>query len=152
VRSKRISGRCGETFRGTIADALSRCGHSFHHLVPISRRSLIDEAADALDAATSAGEFIHVPSICIVELTYLVEKGRLPSAARDRLIQALDDPATPCLLAPLDRSVLDALESVSRGEVPDMPDRIVTATALALRVPLISRDWKIRATRIQTIW
>lgn len=109
-------------------------------------------AADALNTATTAGEFIHVPSICLVELTYLVEKGRLPTAARKRLIQALDDPATPCLLAPLDRLVADALQSVSRSEVPDLPDRIVTATALALRVPLISRDSKIRATQIQTIW
>jgi PIN domain nuclease of toxin-antitoxin system len=109
-------------------------------------------AADALDLATTAGEFIHVPSICLVELTYLVEKGRLPTAARNRLIQALDDPATPCLLAPLDRLVADALESVSRNEVPDLPDRIVTATAVALRVPLISRDRKIRSSQIQTIW
>lgn len=35
-------------------------------------------AADALESATAAGERIHVPSICLVELTYLVEKGRLP--------------------------------------------------------------------------
>jgi len=45
-------------------------------------------AAGVLDAATEAGEFIHVPSICLVELTYLVEKGRLPVAARDLLIRA----------------------------------------------------------------
>lgn len=83
-------------------------------------------------------------SICLVELTYLAEKGRLPVAARDLLIRALDDPATPCLLAPLDRTVADALELVSRKEVPDLPDRIVSATALALGVPLISRDGKIR--------
>jgi PIN domain nuclease of toxin-antitoxin system len=82
----------------------------------------------------------------------LVEKGRLPAAARDRLIEALDDPGTPCLLAPLDRMVADALEFVSRSEVPDLPDRIVTATAMALRVPLVSRDGKIRASKVQTIW
>jgi PIN domain nuclease of toxin-antitoxin system len=110
---------------------------------------LSETAAEALDSATAAGELIHVPSICLVELTYLVEKGRLPAAARNRLIEALDDPATPCLLAPLDRSVADALESVSRNEIPDLPDRIVTATAVALRVPLISRDGKIRASQIQ---
>jgi len=82
----------------------------------------------------------------------LVEKGRLPVAARDLLIRALDDPATPCLLAPLDRAVADALETVSRREVPDLPDRIVSATAAALGVPLISRDGKIRASQVQTIW
>ena len=110
------------------------------------------KAADALDSTTAAGELIHVPSICLVELTYLVEKGRLPAVARDRLIQALDDPETPCVLAPLDRTVADALQFVSRSEVPDLPDRIVTATAAALRVPLIGRDRKVRASGVQTIW
>jgi PIN domain nuclease of toxin-antitoxin system len=109
-------------------------------------------AAAALDSATAAGERIHVPSICLIELTYLVEKGRLPAAARDRFIQALDDPTAPCFLAPLDRTVADALESVSRADVPDLPDRIVAATAVALRTPLISRDKKIRAAQLQTLW
>jgi PIN domain nuclease of toxin-antitoxin system len=109
-------------------------------------------AAGALDSATTAGEFIHVPSICLVELTYLIEKGRLPVAARDRLIKELDEPDSPCLLAPLDRSVADALERVSRSEVPDLPDRIVSATAVALAVPVVSRDGRIRASQIQTIW
>jgi PIN domain nuclease of toxin-antitoxin system len=56
------------------------------------------------------------------------------------------------VLAPLDRTVVDALELVSRAEVPDLPDRIVAATAVALRVPLISRDRKIRASQVHTIW
>jgi PIN domain nuclease of toxin-antitoxin system len=85
-------------------------------------------------------------------LTYLAEKGRLPSAAREALIGALDDPSSPCTLVPLDRLVADALQLVQRTEVPDLPDRIVAATALALRVPLISRDRKIRASQLQTIW
>lgn len=109
-------------------------------------------AAEALDSATADGDTIHVPSICLVEITYLVEKGRLPVVARDRLIQALDDPEAPCRLAPLDRSVADALKAVSRVEVPDLPDRIVAATAVALQAPLISRDRKIRASGVDTLW
>jgi len=110
------------------------------------------KAANVLDSATASGERIYIPSICLVELTYLVEKGRLPVTARERLIRVLDDPATPCLLAPLDRTIVDAIELVSRLEVPDLPDRIVAATAIALRVPLISRDRKIRDSHVQTIW
>jgi PIN domain nuclease of toxin-antitoxin system len=115
-----------------------------------SRLSLA--ARDTLAAATNDGEMVYIPSICLVELTYLVEKGRLPVAARQRLIESLDDPARPCVLVPLNRLVAEALEFVQRTEVPDLPDRIVAATALALRVPLISRDRKIRASQVQTIW
>ena len=98
------------------------------------------------------GSPIHVPSICLVELTYLVEKGRLPIIVRERLLRMLDDPLTPFRLAPLDRAVADALELVDRTEIPDMPDRIVATTALTLRVPLVSCDEKLRASKIQTIW
>jgi hypothetical protein len=66
-------------------------------------RVLSQTAMQALDLASASGEPIYVPSICLVELTYLVEKGRLPSVARDRLIRALDEPLASCRLAPLDR-------------------------------------------------
>jgi PIN domain nuclease of toxin-antitoxin system len=119
----------------------------------LSRDSRLSLAAHAaLTVATTGGDLIHIPSICLVELTYLAEKGRLPSAAREALVEALDDPSGPCALVPLDRLVAEALQLVQRTEVPDLPDRIVAATALALRVPLISRDRKIRASQIQTIW
>lgn len=80
-------------------------------------------AANALDGATAAGQAIHVPSICLVEPTYLIDKG----LAREPLIEELDDTATPCGLAPLDPVVADALELVIRNEVPDLPDRVAAA-------------------------
>jgi PIN domain nuclease of toxin-antitoxin system len=41
---------------------------------------------------------------------------------------------------------------VSREAIPDMPDRIVAATAIHLAVPILSRDGRIRTSHIQTIW
>jgi predicted nucleic acid-binding protein len=81
-----------------------------------------------------------------------VEKGILPAEARQVLIDSLDHPNDPYELVALDRRVADALESVPRDEVPDLPDRVIAATALALRVPLVTRDRKILASSIQTIW
>jgi predicted nucleic acid-binding protein len=52
----------------------------------------------------------------------------------------------------VDRDVVNALSTITRGEVPDMPDRIIAATAVHLGVPLISRDRKIQASSVQTIW
>jgi PIN domain nuclease of toxin-antitoxin system len=109
-------------------------------------------AAEALDSATAAGDAILIPSVCLVELTYLIEKHRLPAVVRETLVQTLDDPASPCSLVPLDRAVADALRRVPRNEVPDLPDRIIAATAVALAVPLVSHDSKIRASQVQTIW
>jgi len=53
---------------------------------------------------------------------------------------------------PVDLSIARALAKVDVQQIPDMPDRIVAATALQLNVPLISRDGKIRLSTIQTIW
>jgi PIN domain nuclease of toxin-antitoxin system len=93
-----------------------------------------------------------VPSIILVELSYLVEKGRLPAAARRVLADSLDHEGDPYELAPLDRKVADALEQISRAEIADLPDRVIAATAFALGIPLVSRDRQIRASAIETIW
>jgi PIN domain nuclease of toxin-antitoxin system len=113
---------------------------------------LSENATAALDNATASGEPIYVPAICLLELTYLIENGRIPASTRNRLRQVLDSPLSPSRIAPLDRHVADALERVSRDEVPDLPDRVICATALALGLPLISRDQKIRASQVQTLW
>jgi PIN domain nuclease of toxin-antitoxin system len=109
-------------------------------------------AIAALDDATSAGDSIFVSAITMVEIHYLVEKGRLSAGDQRIVIEAVDDVRNPVRLVPVDRSVIDALGQVNRNEVPDMPDRIIAATALALGVPLLSRDHKIRASQVQTIW
>jgi predicted nucleic acid-binding protein len=44
------------------------------------------------------------------------------------------------------------LDTLPREAVPDMPDRIIAATALHLHVPLISRDRHIQMAGITTIW
>lgn len=53
---------------------------------------------------------------------------------------------------PVDSSIAQALRHVSRDQIPDMPDRIIAATALHLGLPLISRDGKIRLSEVETIW
>jgi predicted nucleic acid-binding protein len=109
-------------------------------------------AAKALDNASAAGDSILVPSISLVELTYLVEKGRVPAEARKRLVDALAEPDGPYELAPLDGRVAAAVELIDRDVVPDLPDRVIAATALSSGAALVSRDGKIRASQVRTIW
>jgi predicted nucleic acid-binding protein len=52
----------------------------------------------------------------------------------------------------LDDAVALAVSRVSRDAVPDMPDRIIAATAVHLDLPLVSRDGYIRVAGIEVIW
>lgn len=86
-------------------------------------------AQSAIVATQECGDAIHVPSITIVELTYLTEKNRVPNDLLATLRKALDDDTTAFELAPLSRGIADKLENIDRSIVRDMPDRIVAATA-----------------------
>jgi PIN domain nuclease of toxin-antitoxin system len=44
------------------------------------------------------------------------------------------------------------LGEVSRQEIPELPDRVIAATALFYGVPVLSRDDRIRSSTIQSIW
>lgn len=95
---------------------------------------------------------VHVSAISVIEAVYLVERKKVPSAALQRLRQALSDPGAGLTIVPVDASVATALEKISRSIVPDMPDRIIAATALHLGLPLVTRDRRLQAAGIQTIW
>lgn len=108
-------------------------------------------AANALRLADASGD-IFVSIISLIELRYLVEKGKITPDALRAIEDASDDPATAFRLMPVDRAVSDAMAKIARSDIPDMPDRIIAATALHLGVPLVTRDGKIGASGITTIW
>ena len=113
---------------------------------------LSNPAREFIDNAAAAGHDIVLSPISLAEILYLIEKNRLPMSAYDDLKTAIADSAYVIEEAPFTASVVDAMRQVPRAEIPDMPDRIVAATAVFLGVPVISRDGRIRSSAIQTIW
>jgi len=113
---------------------------------------LLVTARTFIDDAAQAGYDIALSPISLAEIIYLVEKNRLPVSAYKDLKAALADPEYVIAEAPFTAEVVEAMRQVPHTQVPDMPDRIVAATAVCLRVPVISRDGRIKSSNIQTVW
>lgn len=111
-------------------------------------------AFQALENAEQEGLAIYVPAIVLVELRYLVEKGRDISESDFEMIVAnLNSPSSAPMFAPLTQSIAEDLRRVPRSVVPDMPDRLIAATALNLDLPLVSKDREIlKLTNIKVVW
>ncbi len=95
---------------------------------------------------------IGVSSISIVEIIYLLEKDRIPLEALTLLKESLVQEPKLLEIVPVTYAIALTTSQVSRDQVPDLPDRVIAATALHLGVPLISRDRKIQLTDVETIW
>ena len=118
----------------------------------LNAKSLSSNAQQAMDEAVQAGDPVYVSAISLVEVVYLVEKRKLPAVVLDRLTRALSEPDSGFVIAPLNFSVALAILQISRETVPDMPDRIIAATALDLGLRLVTRDSEISKSGIETIW
>jgi PIN domain nuclease of toxin-antitoxin system len=109
-------------------------------------------ARTTIEDAVRDARHVRVSAISLVETVYLVERRRLPLTALERLRSALTDPNSGLFIASVDAGVADALPNIPRDVVPDMPDRIIAATALHLGLPLVTRDRRLQAAGIRTIW
>ncbi len=66
--------------------------------------------------------------------------------------EALHDPDHVLQEAPVTAEIIDTMLTIPRVDIPDMPDRIVAATAVYFGVPVISRDGRIRTSGVRTVW
>lgn len=105
-----------------------------------------------IDAAAATERSIEISPISLAEIVYLMKKNRIPPSAFDEVRAALDNPDHVFKEAQFTQKIVSTMQQVPPDEVPDMPDRIVAATALFLGVPVISRDGRIQASSVESIW
>lgn len=114
---------------------------------------LTDTARAALRSATAAGDPIFVSAASIVELWYLLDKGKITKSDLTSYLLMLDSRTEAFEVAPVDLGVSRAIEMVPRDDVPDPFDRMIAATAVALGVPLVTADRKLRKlAAVETVW
>ena len=113
--------------------------HSFAWFLNKDAR-LSSVARTAFKDAEANGQQIYVPSIVLIEMRYLVEKRSISESDYQTALAILRNPLTATIIAPLDLEVADFLKRINRADVPDMPDRIIAATALYLGLPLVTGE------------
>lgn len=109
-------------------------------------------ASAFVDTAVANGDHIGVSAISIAEMVYLTEKGRIPSTALNDIRDAVADPNAVFQYVRFDERIAMNMAVISRDEVPDLPDRIIAATAHLYGIPVLTRDGRIRSSNVQAIW
>ena len=113
---------------------------------------LSSAANQAFDRCDKREIVVYIPTICIVEIVYLQERGRISADMKAQLEAGLMAGTSGMVLANLTSEVVDALATIPRDSVPDMPDRIIAATAIHLGLPLISKDSRMPLSGVSIIW
>lgn len=119
-----------------------------------SDRRLSRPAVKVFDDADNGLVQVLIPGIVLVEMVYLVEKGTLLRSRLEQILTLLDVPGGSYAVASLDQDVARSmLERVPWSAVPELADRIIAATAVALNLPLLSKDSRHQnSTVVETIW
>jgi PIN domain nuclease of toxin-antitoxin system len=118
----------------------------------LDTKNLSEMVFSLIDGAATSGVPTYISAVSLVEVVYLVERGRIAADAFERFVRELGQDNPAFKVFPLDYNVASALRSIPRDAVPDMPDRIIAATALHLGLPLVTRDRRLQAAGIHTIW
>ena len=103
--------------------------------------------ADAALTAAGASGKIYISAITLIEVNYLSTKKSFPySGVFPRLMALATDRNERLEVLPVGLEIAQAMDLVPRSEVPDMPDRIIAASAVVHKLPLVSQDSEIGAS------
>ena len=129
-----------------MTDSVSDTHALVWHLTSSPR---LGSAAREAFAAADRGELrVYIPTIVAIEIIYLSERRRIPTEVLEQVIARGTVPGGSYALWPLDAATISAVRVVPRASVPELPDRVILATAIALGLPLITDDHSIRSASL----
>jgi PIN domain nuclease of toxin-antitoxin system len=116
-------------------------------------RRLSPTALAALEEAGST-DGIAVSVASVVDLWYVIRtRGTFTDDQLNAVVGLLRDPESPLEVEPVTLEVTAAFRQIPRDALGDPWDRFITATAMALALPLVTRDRRITELRlVETIW
>lgn len=115
-------------------------------------RRMSEQAKQFMDRVALEGDLVGIAAISFVEIIYLQGKGRIATHILQQIVNEVDNPESMFVSVTMEHLLALSVERVPYAEVPELPDRIIAATALHLNVPLISRDRAHAASSVETVW
>ena len=107
----------------------------------------------AFQRAQAGFERIAVPSIVLVEAVLLWQRQRISKEIVQILLDLPEDPTAGIYVVPLTVDIVRKFAEFGPAAIPDMPDRIIAATAMYLNLPLLTADPDIEESGlVKTIW
>lgn len=126
--------------------------HAFVWYLQSSPR-LSESARMIFDDADAGKNEIIVPSIVLVEMVYLAERKRIEPVLVTKAFDLLSPAPQNYRVALLDIRIARTMQEVDRDKIPEMPDRVIAATAKHLDIPLITRDQVIAYSDVvNVVW
>jgi predicted nucleic acid-binding protein len=115
----------------------------------LERRKLSTAAKLVFELAEQGQATIYIPSLVFVEILYLSEKRRIECNLD--IIKAYSIKFPNVKEQFLDFTIIKATEKIK--DIPELHDRIIAGTALALDMPLITNDPIITVSQfVKVIW
>lgn len=118
-------------------------------VIYLEKRRLGGDSQLIFDSAENSNTIIHIPAIVFAEILYLSEKGRISTNLQDvkNLLRANPN-FREC---PLTQEIIETTEQIT--DIPELHDRLISATARHLNLELITTDTKIQNSAfVKTIW
>ena len=114
---------------------------------------LSQEAKNIFQKVDNMQEYVFIPCIVFFELLYLTEKKKVV-ADFDRFL-AMVSASKNYKIEPLCLPIIEKSRRIPREMVADPWDRLIIATSIHLKFPLITRDESLRNVRetgLEVIW
>lgn len=116
-------------------------------------RKLSRRAKQIFRSADEGHTQILVPTIVLVEAVFVAQHQGLSDDIVDWLFELKQDSQGNYRLVPLDEHIVRFIRDFGPAAIPEMADRIVACTALALGLPLLTADSIITdSDLIQVTW
>jgi PIN domain nuclease of toxin-antitoxin system len=121
------------------------------HLMGDSRLGAAGKTA--FNEADAGRAIIYISAISLIEIVLLAERGKVPPNVLPTTFGRIGIAGGSYVVVPVGIPVVVAFQGIARSSIPEMPDRLIAATAVSLSTLLITRDHAIvNSGVVPTIW